>query len=97
MRLKIATTAFVILGLLTLLSYPWLVGSVPRGGSKQALAEYATRLGFYIIAALLIWFITAVLAVLTAHRARDRYRAEAMENFQHLIEETMKDHGKREA
>jgi type VI protein secretion system component VasK len=95
MRLKVVTTAFVILGVLMLLSYPWIVGPVPKGQGKEALAEYAMRFGIYIILSLLVWFTAAVLAVVTARRARQAYREEAMENFQSLMEETLKDHGRK--
>lgn len=94
MRLKIFTTGFVILGVLLLLSYPVLVGPVPKGEGRQALAEYALRFGLYVIGSLLVWFTTAVLAVIAARRARQAYREEAMENFQHLMEETLRDHGR---
>jgi len=96
MRLKIATSTFLIAGLLLLAGWPWLVGPMPKASEvgKRAVQEYAVRFGIYIIVVLLVWFITAMLAVLVARQARQAFREEAMENFQHLMEETLKDHGK---
>ena len=94
MRLKLLTTTFLILGLILLGGWPWIVGPVPKGQGKHALAEYATRFGIYVIVALLVWFVTALLAVMVARRARQEYREEAIENLQDLLEETIKDHGK---
>jgi heme/copper-type cytochrome/quinol oxidase subunit 2 len=96
MRLKIATTTFLIAGLLLLAGWPWLVGPMPKSSEvgKRAVQEYAVRFGVYIIVVLIVWFVTAMLAVLVARQARQAFREEAMENFQHLMEETLKDHGK---
>ena len=95
MRLKIATSTFLIAGLLLLAGWPWLVGPMPKASEagKRAVQEYAVRFGIYIIVVLLVWFITAMLAVLVARQARQAFRQEAMENFQHLLEETLQDHG----
>lgn len=97
MRLKVATSTFLILGLLLLVGWPWIVGSQPPKSDLQATREYAARFGIYVIAILLIWFTTALLAVIVARRARQAFREEAMENLQHLLEESLKDHGKPSA
>ena len=96
MRLKIATSTFLIAGILLLVAWPWLVGPVPnsREAGQRAMQEYAVRFGIYIIVLLLVWFVTAMLAIFVARQARQSYREEAMENFQHLMEETLRDHGK---
>jgi hypothetical protein len=96
MRLKIVTSTFLIAGLLLLAGWPWLVGPMPRASEagKRAVQEYAVRFGIYIIVVLLIWAVTAILAMMVARQARQAFRNEAMENFQHLMEETLKDHGK---
>ena len=93
--MKLATSVGVVLGLLLLVAWPWLVGPTPgKEAGRRALQEYAIRFGTYIIVVLLVWGTTAVLAILMARRARLAYREEAMENFQSLIEETLRDHGK---
>ena len=96
MRLKIATSTLLIAGLLLLAGWPWLVGPMPKASEagQRAVQDYAVRFGIFIIVVLLVWFITAMLAVLVARQARQAFREEAMENFQHLMEETLKDHGK---
>lgn len=94
MRLKVTTTAFLILGLLLLAGWPWIVGQQPPKGDLQATREYAARFGIYIIMILLVWFTTALLAVIVARRARKELREEAMQNLQELLEESLKDHGK---
>jgi len=94
MRLKVATSTFLILGLLLLAGWPWLVGPQPPKGDLQATREYAARFGIYVITILLVWFVTALLAVIVARRARQTYREEAMQNLQELLEESLKDHGK---
>jgi type VI protein secretion system component VasK len=92
---KLATTLFLVAGLLLLAAWPWLVGpQPPASAGRQTLEEYVVRFGIYLILLLLVWFTTAVLAVLSARRARDAYREKAMENLQNLIEGTLQDHGK---
>ena len=96
MRLKIVTSTFLIAGLLLLAGWPWLVGPMPKASEtgKRAMQEYAVRFGIYIIVVLLVWSVTAILAIVVARKARQNLRDEALENFQHLVEETLKDHGK---
>jgi hypothetical protein len=99
MRLKAAATFFLILGIAMLVAWPWIVGAQPdvKESGRRALEEYVVRFGIYIIAVLFVWFVTAVLAIMVARQARNAYREEAMLNFQQLMEETLKDHGKRNA
>jgi type VI protein secretion system component VasK len=96
MRLKVATTALLIFGVILLAAWPWVIGPMPKASEagRRALQEYAVRFGLYIIVVLLVWSATAVLAIMVARRAREKYREEAMENLQSLLEESLKDHGK---
>lgn len=96
MRLKVATTALLIFGVILLAAWPWVIGPMPNASEagRRALQEYAVRFGLYIIVVLLVWSATAVLAIMVARRAREKYREEAMENLQSLLEESLKDHGK---
>jgi len=96
-RLKIATTAFLVFGLLLVLGWPWLVGPRPPEGSpKQELAAYVTRLVFYLGGTLVVFFVTAVLAVLVLRRVREEFRQEAMRNLEELLEGVRRDHAKKE-
>lgn len=96
MRLKVATTAGLIFGLMLLAAWPWLIGPMPKASEvgRRAVQEYAVRFGIYIIVVLLVWASTAVMAIMVARRAREAYREEAMDNLQNLLEETLRDHGK---
>ncbi|MFY9235513.1 MAG: hypothetical protein WAO58_13760 [Fimbriimonadaceae bacterium] len=98
MRLKIATTALFIAGVVLLIAWPWFVGEQPpAGASQRARAEYVLRMGLYFIATLLTFFTAAVCAFFVARRTRKELREEAMNNVKELIEGTLHDHKKKPA
>ncbi|MFQ3586152.1 MAG: hypothetical protein SNJ74_02345 [Fimbriimonadaceae bacterium] len=97
MGLRIATTACFLAGIGLLGAWPWLVGNRPSGPevSRAMLEAYAVRLSVYMVAILLLFFLTAVFALLTVRRARLEYRDQARANLQELIEGTLRDHERK--
>lgn len=96
MRLKIATTACLIFGLILLLSWPWWVGAKPDDdASRQDLARYGLRMLSYFGVTSLTFIAAAVLALFVARQTKDAYRTEAMSNLKDLVEGSIEDHGGR--
>lgn len=97
MRLKIATTAFLLFGLVLLATWPWVVGPRPPADApKPELAAFAVRLMIYMGATIVTFAVTAALALLVGRQARKQYRKEAIDNLRELIEGTLKDHGRKQ-
>ncbi|MFN8219287.1 MAG: hypothetical protein U0S12_04035 [Fimbriimonadales bacterium] len=94
MRLKVATTISFLVGMAMLVAWPWLVGSKPEG-DRKAVLQYLLRASEYFIALLVVFFVTATLAWLTARRQREEYQEQSLENLKELIEGTLEDHGKK--
>lgn len=90
MRLKILTTGLVIFGLGLMVMWSFIVGEKPTG--REALAQWAVRLGFYVMTILLSFVGAAIGAVALSRRAREEYRAQAEANMRELIEGTLSDH-----
>ena len=96
MRLKIATTAFLLFGLALLASWPWVVGPRPAHGAPRVeIAGYATRLMAYMGGTILSFVTAALLAIFVMRRAREAYRSEAKHNLAELLEGTRRDHGRK--
>lgn len=95
MRLKIATTASFITGLIMLTLWPVVVGTKPEGRGVE-LRHYALRYGYYLLALLFVFILTCVLALFLLRKQREEFRAEAKENLRELIEGTLKDHERKQ-
>lgn len=96
MFLRVATTASVATGIILIFLWPWMVGPKPPPGStKIELADYAQRVFAYVAVTLTIWLFAAGFAVFLARHMRQRYRQEAMENLQDLIEGSLTDHERK--
>ncbi len=91
--MKLALTVTLILGVALMLAWAPILGPVPTHHAE--LQRYAVRFGIYICCLLVIFFVTAVLAMIIARRAREEYRAEIMGNVKFLIESTLEDHRKK--
>jgi hypothetical protein len=89
-RLKILTTALVIFALGLMVSWSFIIGEKPT--EKEALAQWAVRLGFYVMTILISFVGAAIGAVVLSRRAREEYRAQAEANMRELIEGTLSDH-----
>lgn len=97
MRLKIATTTSLLLGLMLLAAWPWVVGSRPPAEApRKELADYLTRFVWYMGATVMTFVVTAFLAILVMRRAREEYREASMRNLEALIEGTRQDHVKKQ-
>jgi MFS superfamily sulfate permease-like transporter len=95
MFLRVATTAFFILGLVLLLAWPWIVGARPSAeASKPEQVAYAVRFVTYISGLLLVFFTTSICAWLLARKRRMEFQKESLDNLKDLIEGTLHDHGR---
>lgn len=95
MRLKIATTSFLIAGVLLLLAWPFAIGPKPVQASQKELAEYALRILIYFGITATTFLVTAILALLLVRQARRDFAKEAKENLKGLIEGTLRDHDRK--
>lgn len=91
MKLKIATTACFIAGMLLLLLWPLLMGPRPSGNAR-AVALYASRLLAYFSVTATLFLVTAVLALLVVRAARRAYVEEATSNLKDLVEGSLQSH-----
>jgi hypothetical protein len=84
--LRIVTTTFVIVGVVLLLSYPWLVGTMPAdAASVHAKKLYATRMAFYVSTVAVVWFVAAASAILMVRRLRREFEEQSMQNLADLL------------
>lgn len=98
MRLKALVTASFVLGLLGLLSWPWVVAR-PTPGPDAPLAErnvYAVRVTLYTVGLIVLMGGTAIGALILVRRARQEYRRQSRENFENLIEGLREDARRKE-
>jgi hypothetical protein len=98
MRLKILTGLFFSIGLLLMLGWPFIVGPAPdvQVEGQAAMRAYARAAVFYFGAMLISFFATVVCAWLLLRQMRKDYHDESLHNLRGLIEETLKDHGRKE-
>ncbi|MBV6491865.1 MAG: hypothetical protein KJZ62_06210 [Fimbriimonadaceae bacterium] len=96
MRLKIATTTFFLTGMALLALWPWLVGPrPPEGAPRPELAKYARRMSLYVVGTLTSLTLAAICALLIVRKVRLEFRDRSRENFEELIESTLRDHGRK--
>ncbi len=95
MRLKIATTASMITGLVLLAMWPFIMGAKPPSGApNRAIEEYAARAMAYFGLLLIVFFVTIVLAWFVLRQTRREFVIKSSENLENLIEATLEDHAK---
>lgn len=95
MRLKIATTFFLCLGLAMAIAWPWILGKTPpKTAPIRTKQVYLARSGIYFIAILGTFTITSFLALMIIRRQREEFVEERHSMVESLIEETMNDHRK---
>lgn len=98
MRLKILTSAFLILGFGLLISWPWIVGRWPPSDAPQKeRLRFASRFVYYTGGTVIVFAVTGLLAVLLLRQARKEFREEARKNLHELVEGTLTDHGKKQS
>lgn len=97
MRLKVITTAFLILGIVLMVGWPWVLGRRPDVDASRAIkADYAVVLFYYFGATLGTWTTTFILAWIVARRTKAEVLKAEEENLRGLIEGTLRDHGSQE-
>jgi hypothetical protein len=85
-RLKILTTAFLVLGLCILLSYPFTVGAAPTDGSeKKEVKAYLIRLTTYFGASAFAMLAAAFCATLIVKRAKVEFAEKKLSNLEELL------------
>ena len=95
MRLKIATTASMITGLVLLAMWPFIMGARPPSDApKRIIQEYAARAMAYFGLLLIVFFVTIVLAWFVLRQMRREFVVKTSENLENLIEATLEDHAK---
>jgi hypothetical protein len=95
-RLKIATTISMVFGVGMLVFWPWLLGQAPGQSAPRAqMEEYAFRFLIYVAVLLINFFVTVVLSYLMLRKVREEFLEQSKENLQHLMEETLRDHAKK--
>lgn len=98
MRLKIITTALMIMGVAMLLAFPFVIGPQPaRAEGQRALAEYAIKFGSYIIIAVLIFAGAILCSIIMLRQIRKEMRQMAENNMQAFVSGTLEDHATKEA
>jgi hypothetical protein len=84
------TGLFLLLGVLLLLAWPALIGSV-RPRDRAEAVVYSRRLTIYLGALVLTLVGAGTGAMLVMRQAKDEYRREARKNLQRLVEATRED------
>ena len=92
MRLKLLTTAGLLVGFGLLIAFPQLVGPRPaKGASKRVYADYSRRTS-WVVGGFVVCLITSgVGAVLIIREARKEYREQATRNMHDLLEAARQD------
>lgn len=97
MRLKVLTTAFMVLSLALLLGMPWMLRSRPKDGDRREVVAFARRLLVYEGALVIALAATGITAILIVRRAREEYRKASHDNLQILLEGTLEAHRRKES
>lgn len=85
-RLQVVTTLFFIAGIGVLLSFPWMVGTVPKADAgAQARADYAMRLLIFFAVAGACFILAALFAMALVRRIRGEYREQLVSNLADLL------------
>ncbi|MFZ4506313.1 MAG: hypothetical protein ACOYON_01280 [Fimbriimonas sp.] len=92
MRLKIATTAFLILGLTMLAGWAWILPRPPKGSSRVAVREYTLRSSIYLTILMGSLLGAGAGAFVIGRRAKQEFLEESKRNFDALVEGTLADH-----
>jgi len=87
-RLKVLTTAFLVVGIIILLSYPFTLGASPApDASKAEVKNYLTRLTVYFGASAFAMLGAAFCATLIVRRTRIEFAEKKLDIFEKLISE----------
>lgn len=96
MRLKIAITVCLVIGVLMLLGWPFFVQPKPPStASKRELAMWGLFALKYVAGVCFVFLLTAFLCALRIRQARDELSAEFRTNINELVEGTLKDHERK--
>lgn len=97
-RLKIATTTSMVFGVGMLVLWPWVLGQAPgKDAPRGQMEDYAVRFLIYVTVLLINFFVTVVLSYLMVRKVREEFLDKSKENLQHLMEETLRDHAKKDS
>ena len=92
MRLKLATTAFLILGLTMLAGWAWILPRRPKAASRPAVREYTLRSSIYLTILMGSLLGAGAGAFIIGRRAKQEFLEESRRNFDALVEGTLADH-----
>jgi hypothetical protein len=95
MRLKVATTTALAVGIVLLLMWNLMVGPTPGPHAPRAeLKAYGIRLVTQFGLTAASFLIAAILAMLLARQTRSEYANEVRSNVANLVEGSLRDHAR---
>jgi len=87
-RLKFLTTAFLVVGITVLLSYPFTIGARPADNAgKSEVKAYLTRLTIYFGSSAFAMLGAAFCAALIVRKTRIEFAEKKLDIFERLIAE----------
>jgi hypothetical protein len=95
MRLRIFVTACVAIGILLLLSSPWVLGNRPKTQDKKELSRYGVRLSLFVMLSSVTWASAAIGSLVIIRRTRKEFAEHKVELMRELIEGSLRDHEQR--
>jgi len=97
-RLKIFTTAALLLGFGLLVSWPWTLGPrPPKGAPRAEFTAYSRRAAIYLGGLLLSVTSSGVGALLIMRQVKEDYRRQSIRNMEGLVESTREDHMRKQS
>lgn len=97
MRFKTLTTIFFVLGVLTTLSIPFVVRTRPGAeAEREELVRYGTTFTAVTATAIVFFLISILCAAFMVRQVAKEVREENQDNFRELIENSLRDHLKKD-
>jgi len=95
-RLRVATTAVLIFGVILLFGFPVvLIRRPPATAPKADLANYTILIAVYFVLLIIVFFAIMILAWKLWRLQTEELAEKQMENLKELIEGTLVDHDKK--
>ncbi len=95
MRLKIATTAALVFGILAIARVMVLQATVPFGADKGVFTRHIVELMTTFAVAGVSLVLAAIGAILLMRAARRRYLEQVKSNLRELVEGSLEDHARK--
>ncbi|MCW5937820.1 MAG: hypothetical protein KIT11_11005 [Fimbriimonadaceae bacterium] len=93
MRLRIATTTFLVAGILLMIGWPFIVGPAPRRDAPRSVqVAWGKRALAYFGVTSTVWLVTAACALGVIRQRRREIVEEQRRNLRELVEGSLRDH-----